>query len=119
MSRIVTSSMMTAIAVLLSSPAWASSIARTSSFAYDVGTSLLNQEVVEPDTPAFCCLRSTTTARVELRAGWSSMNFLCLSDEFSLFVLDLRNQIGRREFTSGEVVKAIDGPLEAIFPVVA
>ncbi|WP_142249226.1 RHS repeat domain-containing protein [Bradyrhizobium sp. UNPF46] len=36
----------------MSSAAWASSVTRTSSFAYDGASGLLVQEVVEPDTPA-------------------------------------------------------------------
>jgi RHS repeat-associated protein len=52
MSKIATSSVVTAIALLLSSPSWASSsITRTSSFAYGPTSGLLSQEVVEPDTP--------------------------------------------------------------------
>jgi RHS repeat-associated protein len=44
--------MVTATAVLLSSTVWASSVTRTSSFAYDPASGLLTQEVVEPDTPS-------------------------------------------------------------------
>ncbi|WP_246741468.1 RHS repeat-associated core domain-containing protein [Bradyrhizobium aeschynomenes] len=41
------------IALTLAAPAWAaSSITRTSSFAYEAASGLLTQEVVEPDTPA-------------------------------------------------------------------
>lgn len=51
MIKIAKSSAAAVVAVLLSSPVWAAStITRTSSFAYD-GSGLLNQEVVEPDTP--------------------------------------------------------------------
>ncbi|MBR1201849.1 MULTISPECIES: RHS repeat domain-containing protein [unclassified Bradyrhizobium] len=51
MSKIATWSMVAAAVVMLSTQAWADTITRTSSFGYD-STGLLNQEVVEPDTPA-------------------------------------------------------------------
>ncbi|MGJ4945586.1 RHS repeat-associated core domain-containing protein [Bradyrhizobium sp. HKCCYLS1011] len=52
-TRIVVPSVVAAIALLVSSPGWASSsITRTSSFAYDAASGLLTQEVVEPDTPS-------------------------------------------------------------------
>ncbi|CCE06201.1 exported hypothetical protein [Bradyrhizobium sp. STM 3843] len=51
--RTVVPSVVAAIALLVSSPGWASSsITRTSSFSYDPASGLLTQEVVEPDTPA-------------------------------------------------------------------
>lgn len=52
MLKIAKSSVTAAIILLSSSPLWAAStITRTSSFAYDA-QGVLNQEVVEPDTPA-------------------------------------------------------------------
>jgi YD repeat-containing protein len=52
MTKIVTSSLAAAVAMLLASPVWASSITRTSSSAYDASSGLLVQEVVEPDISA-------------------------------------------------------------------
>ena len=45
-------SMAIGLVAMLFSPEWASSVTRTSSFAYDSASGLLVQEVVEPDTPA-------------------------------------------------------------------
>jgi RHS repeat-associated protein len=50
MTRIAEPIVVAAVAVLMSGSAWAGTIARTSSFAYDA-SGLLTQEVVEPDTP--------------------------------------------------------------------
>jgi RHS repeat-associated protein len=105
LTRTVIPSVTAAIAMLLTSSAWAaSSIARTSSFAYDSASGLLTQEVVEPDTPAlrlqtdyvydtFGNKQSVTVSGADIASRASSSTY----DAKGQFVSTNSNALGQSE----------------------
>ncbi|WP_298363011.1 RHS repeat-associated core domain-containing protein [uncultured Bradyrhizobium sp.] len=103
MSKIATSSMVAAAVVMLSTQAWADTITRTSSFGYD-STGLLNQEVVEPNTPAlrlqtdytydaFGNTLTVTVSGADIASRGSSSTF----DAKGQFVTTNTNALGQSE----------------------
>lgn len=103
MKKIATSSALVAAVMLLSSQAWASSVTRTSSFAYDF-SGVLNQEVVEPDTStlrletdytydAFGNKLTVTVGGVDIATRGSSSSF----DAKGQFASSNTNALGQSE----------------------